>query len=246
MGLYREQIFPRCVACAMAGADITAQRPRCISRARGRVLEVGFGAERDSANLRALREALGNDVALMVDTNQAWALEDALLAARRLEAYPLGWLEEPLRADRPWSEWQALVRSTSIPLAAGENVAGEAKFDDAIASGALRVVQPDAAKWGGISGCLPVARRIRAAGLRYCPHFLGGGIGLLASAHLLAACGGDGMLEIDANPNPLRDELCGSLAKPKDGLCRLGEEPGLGVPADPRELPTLKAFLRPR
>lgn len=45
------------------------------------------------------------------------------------------------------------------------------------------------AKWGGVSGNLPVARAIVAAGLTYCPRFLGGGIGLLASAHLLAAKG---------------------------------------------------------
>jgi L-alanine-DL-glutamate epimerase-like enolase superfamily enzyme len=199
-------------------------------------LKVGFGTERDRANLRALRGALGGNVTLMVDANQAWSLEAALDSVRALEEFSLAWLEEPLRADRPWSEWQALARSTRIALAAGENIAGEEKFDEAIGSGTLGVVQPDAAKWGGISGCLPVARKIRAAGLRYCPHFLGGGIGLLASAHLLAACGGDGMLEIDANPNPLRDELCGPLGSIEAGFCRLSDEPGLGLQADPREL----------
>ena len=71
----------------------------------------------------------------------------------------------------------------------------------------MAVVQPDVAKWGGISGCLPVARRVVAARRRYCPHYLGGGIGLLASAHLLAAVGGDGLLEVDCNPNPLREGL---------------------------------------
>ena len=105
-----------------------------------------------------------------------------------------------------------------------------------MASGALAVVQPDLAKWGGISRGLPLARRIRAAGLRYCPHFLGGGIGLLASAHLLAAAGGDGLLEIDANDNPLRTLLMGPLERVAGGACRLGDEPGLGVVPDLRAL----------
>jgi L-alanine-DL-glutamate epimerase-like enolase superfamily enzyme len=194
-------------------------------------LKIGFGAERDLANLQALRKVLG-DGALMVDANQAWSLAQALEFAPRLEPFALQWLEEPLRADRPWREWQALAQVTRLPLAAGENICSEGDFDAAIGSGALRVMQPDMAKWGGFSGCLPVAKRILAAGLRYCPHYLGGGIGLLASAHLLAAAGGDGMLEVDANPNPLRAELCGPVGNVRDGACVLSEEPGLGVLPD--------------
>lgn len=192
-------------------------------------LKVGFGAERDLANLAALREALGDDVRLMVDANQGWSLAQALDMAPRLEAFGLQWLEEPLRADRPWPEWRTLKQRTGIPLAGGENLLGDAAFDTALAEAVLDVVQPDLAKWGGLSACLPLARRIRAAGRRYCPHFLGGGIGLLASAHLLAAAGGDGLLEVDANPNPLRELLCGPLAQVVDGRVVLGEAPGLGV-----------------
>ena len=65
--------------------------------------------------------------------------------------------------------------------------------------------------------------------LRVCPHSLGGGVGLLASAHCLAAIGGDGLLEVDANPNPLREATCGPLATIREGSARLGDEPGLGV-----------------
>ena len=75
------------------------------------------------------------------------------------------------------------------PLAAGENIAGEAAFAVAINSGALGVVQPDLGKWGGFSGGVPVARRIVERGRLFCPHWLGGGIGLLASAHLLGRDG---------------------------------------------------------
>jgi L-alanine-DL-glutamate epimerase-like enolase superfamily enzyme len=195
-------------------------------------LKVGFGRDRDLANLRALRKALGPRVQLMVDANQAWNLDEALAMQDALAEFELGWIEEPLRADAPLSRWKQLAKAARAPLAAGENMAGDGEFDAAIASGAFAVLQPDVAKWGGISGCLPVARRIRAAGLRYCPHFLGGGIGLLASAHLLAAVGGDGMLEIDANPNPLRSEICGPLATVVDGHATLTDAPGLGIVPD--------------
>ena len=193
-------------------------------------LKIGFGLERDLANLEAMRGMLGTGSLLMADANQAWRLDAALEMAPRLEPFGLNWLEEPIRADRPWTEWQRLAHATGIPLAAGENLAGEGQFDAAVASRALHVLQPDAAKWGGISGCLPVAKMAVSAGLRYCPHCLGGGISLLASAHLLAAAGGGGMLEVDANDNPLRDLLCGSLATVADGACVLDDAAGLGHP----------------
>ena len=195
-------------------------------------LKVGFGEDRDLANLAALRRHLGDGAMLMVDANQAWDREQAVAFLPRLEPYQPAWLEEPLRADRPWYEWQSLQAVSAIPLAAGENVAGTEAFEQAIMSGALGVVQPDIAKWGGFSGCLPVARRVLQAGLRFCPHYLGGGVGLLASGHLLAAAGGDGMLEIDANPNPLRSLLWGPLAAVQHGHAELGSAPGLGQAPD--------------
>lgn len=195
-------------------------------------LKIGFGAERDLANLRALRDLLGDDPALMVDANQAWSPEQALREGPALDRFGLRWLEEPLRADRDWAEWRDLALRLGTPLAAGENVAGEAAFAVAIDSGALGVVQPDLGKWGGFSGVVPVARRIVQRGRLFCPHWLGGGIGLLASAHLLAAVGGGGMLEIDANPNPLRNLICGPLAHITDGRARLTDDPGLGEPPD--------------
>jgi D-galactarolactone cycloisomerase len=194
-------------------------------------LKIGFDAARDRANLRDLRRIVG-DGFLAADVNQGWSLEQALHLAPRLQEFNLAWLEEPLRADRPWHEWQRLQRHVSIPLAGGENIASRAAFAEMLAQGALSVVQPDVAKWGGISACLAVARDTLAVGRRYCPHYLGGGIGLLASAHLLAAAGGDGLLEIDSNDNPLRDLFCGSVAGVRDGIVTLTEAPGLGITPD--------------
>jgi L-alanine-DL-glutamate epimerase and related enzymes of enolase superfamily len=196
-------------------------------------LKVGFGDDLDIANLRAMRSALGDEAELMVDANQGWDLDAARRMSQRMAEFELRWLEEPLRADRPWAEWQALAKSCAMPLAGGENLVGLESFDSALEAGALRVFQPDVAKWGGVSGCLEVARRAMKAGHRYCPHYLGAGIGLLASAHLLAAAGGDGMLEVDANPNPLRTLTCGPVAHVCDGWIELdGRTPGLGAAPD--------------
>jgi L-alanine-DL-glutamate epimerase-like enolase superfamily enzyme len=197
-------------------------------------LKIGFGADLDLENLAALRSRLGPDAPIAVDANQAWDLDEAIATSRALARHAPLWLEEPLAADSPIEDWQRLAEASPIPLAAGENLRGDAAFDAAIGSGAMRVIQPDLAKWGGITGGLPLARRINGAGLRYCPHYLGGGIGLLASAHLLAAAGGDGLLEVDSNPNPLRGGLAAPFPALEDGQFVLSEEPGLGVAPSPK------------
>ncbi|MEO6362735.1 MAG: mandelate racemase/muconate lactonizing enzyme family protein [Caldimonas sp.] len=193
-------------------------------------LKVGFGAARDVENLAAVRAAAGDDADVMVDANQAWDVDTAVEMAGRLAKYRPSWLEEPLRADRPWHEWQRVAAASPIPLAAGENAIGEAAFAALTASGAVRVVQPDAAKWGGLSAMLGLAERTEAAGLRFCPHYLGGGIGLLASAHVLAARARSGeWLEVDSNENPLRTSYCPPLASLSGGQITLDASPALGV-----------------
>ena len=194
-------------------------------------LKIGFEPATDRSNLAALRALAGNGM-LAADVNQGWPVERAIELAPSLTEFDLAWLEEPIRADRPWQEWQALRQAAHVPLAAGENIASRAGFAQALSDDVLRIVQPDIAKWGGLSVCSDIAREIIKSGKIFCPHYLGGGIGLLASAHLLAGVGGDGLLEVDANDNPLRDRFCGTVANVKDGTVTLTDAPGLGIEPD--------------
>ena len=194
-------------------------------------LKIGFDLSTDRANLASLRELVG-DRMLAADANQAWSKQHALEVAPHLAEFALAWLEEPIRADRPWEEWQALRQAVDVPLAAGENIASRAGFQQALGDDVLRVIQPDIAKWGGLSVCLEIARDILESDKMFCPHYLGGGIGLLASAHLLAGVGGDGLLEVDSNDNPLRDRFCGPVINISDGFVTLEDDPGLGIEPD--------------
>ena len=195
-------------------------------------LKVGFGAERDLRNLQALRDLLGVHATLMVDANQAWSLNEAIEMSQRIAGFHPLWLEEPIPADSSPQDWHTLARATPVPLAGGENILGEENFDAAIAAGALSVIQPDLGKWGGFSGCLPVARRAVANDRMFCPHWLGGGVGLVASCHLKAAVGGPGFVEVDANPNPLRDLIARPALARMGGSIRLSDRPGLGLSDD--------------
>lgn len=194
-------------------------------------LKIGFDMARDLANLRHMREALGPQAVITCDANQAWTLDEAKQFARAAEGLDLQWLEEPLRVDAPAEQWTALAQASSTPLAGGENMRDH-QFDEAIALGALQVIQPDVTKWGGITGNLRVARAAVAAGKRFCPHYFSGGLALLSSLHVLAAAGGTGLLEFDAHPNLGREALVGDLLPVVDGAVPVPTGPGLGVEPD--------------
>jgi L-alanine-DL-glutamate epimerase-like enolase superfamily enzyme len=84
----------------------------------------------------------------------------------------------------------------------------------------------------GLSGCIDVARRANAAGKWYCPHWLGAGLGLIASLHLKTAAGGGGYVEVDANPNVLRDTTAAPVMQLRNGCVQLTDAAGFGVVPD--------------
>jgi D-galactarolactone cycloisomerase len=229
------------IAISQAADQIAQSREAGFSAFK---VKVGFDLKRDTDLLTQLTSTLRAGETLCADANQAWTLPEAERFVATCRNLPLGWLEEPLPADAPLTHWQALADQSPMPLAGGENITGTGGFADAIATGVFGVLQPDIAKWGGFSGCWPVAQAIRAANLRYCPHFLGGGIGLIASAHLLAAAGGDGLLEVDVNPNPLRDAFDPWQGAADRGTLTLSDAPGLGITRLPDEIAQFASYSR--
>jgi D-galactarolactone cycloisomerase len=228
IGAYASGIGPEApaeLAASAAGRGHTAFK-----------LKVGFGSETDRNSLTAIRSVLNSDARLMTDANQGWRFDDAHLGIRLCAEHGASWIEEPIAADRPMTEWTDLAKASSIALAGGENINQLDDFNRVIEAGIFGTLQPDVAKWGGVSGCLEVARLGLGAGITYCPHFLGSGIGLMASAHLLAATGGDGLLEIDVNPNPHRDALIGDALPLVAGRVQLSEAAGIGIEPDWRAL----------
>ncbi|MCC6197058.1 MAG: mandelate racemase/muconate lactonizing enzyme family protein [Burkholderiales bacterium] len=185
--------------------------------------------------IRPARALLGEDCELMLDVNGSWEARAAIATVGELREFNLAWLEEPIPVDAPAQAWASLAQASPVPLAGGENMVTAQMFESALAEGALSVFQPDITKWGGFSAGLPLARRIAQRGLRYCPHMFTGALGVLASAHLLAAAGApDGMLEYGAGFNPTRDEFLERA--PDGGFLDLPDVPGLGFAADSQRL----------
>lgn len=137
---------------------------------RGVKIKLGLpdGAE-DIARVAAVREAVGDDVELMVDVNQAWSLEHARRFGPALADYAVKWLEEPLDPD-DWAAHTELVRAIRTPIALGEHLYTAGAFRDFIQAGAVHFVQADVTRLGGVTEFLQVADLAHAAGLPLCPH----------------------------------------------------------------------------
>lgn len=164
----------------------------------------------------------------MYDANQRWSVDQASIEIRKFVEFEPIWMEEPIAGDEPLSAWKDLAKTSVLPLAAGENARGRTAFDTFVDAGVLQFLQPDMGKWGGFTECLPLGRRAIAAGIKFCPHWLGSSIGLMSSLNLLGAAGGIGWGEVDANPNPLRELLMPSDIKVVDGFITLSGFPGIG------------------
>lgn len=193
-------------------------------------LKIGFGDAVDQDNVRRIMDGLSAGERFFVDANQKWDLDQAMTAADWLADAGVGWLEEPMIATASDADWQALKVGSRIPLAGAENLRGHDRIDAAL--GWLDFIQPDVGKWGGVTDCFSIAQKAIAAGKTYCPHWLGGGIGLMHSAQLLAAAGGGGLLEVDVNENPLRDYVLGQALPVVEGHIQLPIGPGIGPEPD--------------
>jgi len=201
-------------------------------------VKIGYDWQADSGTLERVRR-IAPEAELYVDANQAWAPDVAVERLHALRDWQPLFVEEPMRADRPVEDWSTLAAGTKIPLAAGENILSTQRFAHMVEARALRVVQPDVIKWGGASGAMAVGRHARQNGARCFLHYMGTALGLAASVQVMAALGGDGYLELDANDNPLRTDLGEIDLAVADGSLRVSEAPGIGFVPDPRQVAAL-------
>lgn len=124
----------------------------------------------DAERVRAVREAIGPDVHLMLDANNAWSdLPTALLYMRRIEPYNPYWIEEPFLPD-DIDNHAALSSKISTVVATGEIEAGRWRFKELIEKKAAQILQPDATVCGGITEWRRIASTAASHGITVSPH----------------------------------------------------------------------------
>ncbi len=197
-------------------------------------LKIGFAEHGNRELVARAANLCPRGSRIMVDSNQSWTLETAKNELGKLEDLSPFFAEEPLPANAPQGDWEDLASSTDIPLAGGENIYGIESFC-AMASVGLRVLQPDVAKWGGVTGALDLARAMPQGACLW-PHFMGTAVGQVAALSITAALSGTSSCEVDVNANALRTDLCGDIIAIRNGRIDLPSEPGLVVPPVPELL----------
>jgi len=197
-------------------------------------LKLGFGDKEDVAFVREAYAKRPAEARLMVDSNQKWTPEQAKRMLERLAVFDLLFAEEPIPANASLATWECLAESSSIPLAAGENVYGKDAFI-AMANAGVTYLQPDVAKWGGVSGALDLAANVPSC-VKIWPHFMGTALGQMAALSVTGALGDGAVCEMDVNLNPLRTELCGGNLTVNHGMTCLTRDPGLVTPPIPAML----------
>lgn len=124
----------------------------------------------EAARVGAVREAIGPDVLLMLDANNAWKdMATAMSHMRLLEAFDPYWIEEPFSPDDIDNHIR-LSKATTVTVATGEVEAGRWRFKDLLERGATTLLQTDATVCGGISEWRRIAATAASFGATVAPH----------------------------------------------------------------------------
>jgi L-fuconate dehydratase len=147
-------------------------------------LKVGVDPAADERRLRLARAALGPDVRIAVDANQAWGVEQAIEWLRRLAPYDPYWIEEPTSPDDVLGH--ATIRKAVAPIrvATGEHVHNLVMFKQLLQAGAVDVLQLDASRVAGVTENVAILLLAAKFGVPVCPH--AGGVGLCEMVQHLA------------------------------------------------------------
>lgn len=197
----------------------------------GRRPEMG-GRRTDVASVKAIRDAVGPDVDIMLDVNSAYDAATAIKVGRQLEDEDITWLEEPVPPD-DLEGYRRVRENQPIPVAAGESEFGVFGFRELITRGAIDILQPDVARVGGFTGARRVGALAHAHNLRYAPHTgFSAGVSHLAALHVAASVPNLMTYEYFFAPNPLRDLFTDRFPVPQEGMIAVPQGPGLGLELD--------------
>lgn len=168
-------------AYASGGYYLEGKTPEKLGEEVSSYVEQGFRAVKikvgrltaaeEEQRVRAAREAIGPEIYLMLDVNNAWAdLPTALAYCRRFEKYDPYWIEEPFSPD-DIENHSKLASSIKTTVATGEIEAGRWRFKELLEKRAAEILQADAAVCGGISEWRRIAETAASFGATLSPHW---------------------------------------------------------------------------
>jgi L-alanine-DL-glutamate epimerase-like enolase superfamily enzyme len=179
----------------------------------------------DVQRVRAVVEAVGPDVAVMIDANNAWSAYEAIRFGRAVEELGLFWFEEPVHPDDMAGHIE-VRQALAIPIAAGENEYTRFGCRDLIASRAVDILQADAVTAGGITEWRKIAAMAGAYHIPMAPHG-----DPYMSVHLMGSIPNGLIMET----YPAVTGYMAELVEPftvEEGTIKIPDRPGLGLALD--------------
>ena len=177
--------IPAYNSCGLSLAPPKALAEEAAKLAKGfRAVKLRLGyptLKEDIAALHAVRKRIGNEIAILVDYNQALSVAQALERGHALDQEGIYWLEEPIRHD-DYAGNARLARELKVPIQIGENFSESTAMAAAIAAGAADYVMPDLERIGGVTGWQRASALAASHGIEMSSHLFPE-----VSAHLLAA-----------------------------------------------------------
>lgn len=189
------------------------------------------------ACVRAMREAVGDDIDIMVDCHARPSPRMGLLFAKALEAYGLYWLEEPC-----WPETMDSIadiqRAVKTPIATGERLVSQYPFRELLEKRAASVIQPDITHCGGLTEARRIAAMAEAYRVAVAPHNPQGPVSTAASLELGFATPGYIICESVHNDVPWRADIVreGFTVETRGRIVKATTRPGLGIEIDEAEV----------
>lgn len=198
-------------------------------------MKVGLGVHEDVEYVKMVREAIGPDIALMIDSNHAYNLREATQLSLAVEQYDVSWFEEPISPEY-YEQYAELRTKTTIPIAAGECEYTRFGFQTLLKSNCVDIAQPDICATGGLTEAKRIATLASVYGVDLVPHTWGTGIAISAALHFVANLDvmpgrlrtPNCLLEYDRTENGLREELISTEMVAVDGEITVSDRPGLG------------------
>lgn len=219
-------------ATAEEFAGYVARGYTAVKGGWGKSADTAFGldAKRDLLLVKRIREAVGPDVAFMLDvgTHVKWDVAHAIRMTRRFEEYGIHWIEEPL-PPYDFDGYERLRQSIQTLIATGEKGWTVHEFQTMVDRGIADFLMPDVGKAEGITG---VKQVIELAALKhqfYNPHSWSTAINTAASLHLCASATNAIFFELKPNPNPMQHELVDIPFDQANGYVAVPDGPGLGI-----------------
>jgi L-fuconate dehydratase len=147
-------------------------------------IKVGANLEDDLRRLQLARDVVGPDIAIAIDANQVWGVEQAIEWTNALKPLDPYWIEEPTSPDDILGH--AAIRRAIAPVrvAVGEHVHNQVMFKQLLQADAVDVVQIDACRVAGVNENVAILLLAAKFGVPACPH--GGGVGLCEAVQHLA------------------------------------------------------------